>query len=413
MYNISKALCALTASLCLNLGSWGQGAPPPGSTGPHQYEGGELYRMTTDQTASLPSVEFGESWNPDTGAVSFTQTDVSIPGNNDLPVAITRTRSRNPIALFTDGMFGDWELSMPRVEYSWRKGAAEQYFEATRCQTPQPATLYGTPSNGHIPYAFFFGMTIYDFSGEGHLMMQPGPSWPSVALGSAPSLTTKSLWKVSCLPNATNGHDGFLATAPDGTTYRFDKEIHRRTNKTVLENILVSVYPSVVTDVHGNTVTYTYGTHGPTRIESSDGRVITLSYNSAGQITQVQANGRTWQYTYSTETYNYSPVTSRKLLNKVRRPDSEEWTFTGFKNLDWANTPEQDFLDCTLLPNWGGISWRPPHSLGDVKVTHPNGSELVLELKATKNGRTGGTARRWCARNRRRTPTAARRRPRR
>ena len=126
MYNISKALCALTASLCLNLGSWGQGAPPPGSTGPHQYEGGELYRMTTDQTASLPSVEFGESWNPDTGAVSFTQTDVSIPGNNDLPVAITRTRSRNPIALFTDGMFGDWELSMPRVEYSWRKGAAEQ-----------------------------------------------------------------------------------------------------------------------------------------------------------------------------------------------------------------------------------------------------------------------------------------------
>lgn len=391
-----KALCALTLSLCLNLGAQAQWTPPGGggsTQGPHQYEGGELYKMTADQTASLPSVTFGDSWNQDTGAASFSQTDVSIPGNNSLPVEITRTRSRSNIALFTDGMFGDWELSLPRVEYSWRKGAAEQYFEATRCRTPRPSTLYGSSTNGHIPYAFFFGMTIYDFAGNGELIMESNSTWPSVALGAAPTLTTKSLWKISCLPNATNGHDGFLAVAPNGTTYRFDREIHRRTSKTVLENIQVSVYPSVVTDVHGNTVTYTYNSHGPTRIESSDGRVITLSYNGAGQITQVQANGRSWTYTYATESYNYNPITSRTLLSKVRRPDNKEWLFSGFKNLDWANTPERDLLDCSLLPNWGGIGWRPPHSLGDVTVTHPNGSKLILKLKATKNGRTGGPVR--------------------
>lgn len=398
MKKFIKVLFALTLSLGLDLVGHAQWTPPGGggggsSQGPHQYEGGELYKMTSSQTASLPSVTFGDSWNQDTGAASFSQTDISIPGNNDMPVAITRTRSRNNIALFTDGMFGDWELSLPRIEYSWRKGAAEQYFEATRCRSPRPSNLYGSSSNGHIPYAFFFGMSIYGFEGNGELIMEPNSTWPSAALGSAPTLTTKSLWKISCLPNATNGHDGFLAVAPNGTTYRFDREIHRRTNKTVLENIQVSIYPSVVTDVHGNTVTYTYNSHGPTRIESSDGRVITLSYNGAGQITQVQANGRSWTYTYTSESYNYNPITNRTLLSKVRRPDNKEWVFSGFKNLDWANTPERDLLDCSVLPNWGGIGWRPPHSLGDVTVTHPNGSRLVLKLRATKNGRTGGAVR--------------------
>lgn len=393
----SKILVALVAAI---VSSWAPAAlsqwTPPGGGGsndePNQFEGTELYRMTARELASLPSVEFGDSWNHDTGEASFTQTDISLPGNNKLPVAITRTRARSPVALYTNAVFGDWELQLPRVEYSWRQGWSH-VFEPTRCRTARPADQYGSNANGVRPFAFYFGMTIHDLAGGSHRIMKPDSRWPSAALGAAPPLTTKSLWKISCLPNATNGRDGFLAKAPDGTTYRFDREVNRRPIKTKLVNLEVSIYPSVVTDVHGNTLTFSYNAYGPTRIEASDGRVITLTYNSAGHVTRVNANGRTWTYTYATESFNYTPITSRKLLTRVRRPDNREWIYSGFKNLDWANSPERDYLDCTVLPNWGGIGWRPPHGLGNLSVTHPNGSRLVLSFRPTKNGRVNGPTR--------------------
>ncbi len=389
---LAGALYALAISFFPNFKALAQSGTPDDE--PNQYEGTELYRMTAERTASLPSVEFGDSWNHDTGEASFKQIDVSIPGNNALPVAVTRTRSRNPIALFSSGMFGDWELALPRVEYTWRKGWSSS-FEPTRCRAPKPAIRYGSNTNGITPAAFFFGMTIYGYDQEGHAILQPDSRWPTAALGAAPALTTRSLWKISCLASAASGRDGFLATAPDGTTYRFDREIHRRPVKVVglIEDHKVSIYPSVVTDAHGNTVTYTYNAHGPTRIESNDGRVITISYNTSGQISQIQANGRSWTYSYASESFVYSPLTSRTLLTKVKRPDNREWLLSGFRNLDWMNKPDRDYLDCAELSSGLGSYPAPLHALGDLAVTHPNGSRLVLKFKTIKNGRTKGPIR--------------------
>lgn len=390
----SLGIILLIVGFIANSNAFGQWQPP-GSGGsseePNQYEGSELYRMSAGEFASVPDAEFGDSWNHDTGEASFSHIDVDIPGNFALPVSVTRTRSRNPVALFSSGMFGDWDLAMPRVEYTWREGWSN-YFEPTRCRSPLPSAQYNRGSQAIRPYAFYFGMTIHDLNGASHRLMSPGNGWPSLALGSAPHLTTKTLWKISCLAGAASGRDGFLATSPDGTTYRFDREVHRRTVKVAgtVRDSQVSIYPSVVTDAHGNTVSYIYGPHGPTRITASDGRTISLVYNAAGHISEVRANGRVWRYTYASETFNYYPLSSRTLLTRVKRPDNRDWVLSGLKNLDWANSPERDYLDCTRLPNWGGIGWRPPHSLGTATVTHPNGSRLVLAFQPTKNGRVNG-----------------------
>lgn len=365
---------------------------PPGGSGsvsePKVFEGSELYRMSSQQSVSLPSVDFGDSWSHDTGEVSFSQSDISIPGNNILPIRVTRTRSRTAIALYSDGMFGDWELAIPRVEYTWR-GGAEQYFEPTRCRNPQPSIRYNTGASSGIlaydPGHFYFGMRVYGVDDQSHIIMVPSTQWPTTALGTAPALTTKTLWKISCLPAATNGRDGFLATSSDGTTYRFDREIHRRTIKQN-GNILVSIYPSVVTDVHGNTVSFTYGVHGPTQIQSSDGRIINFAYNAAGQVTQVTSGSRTWNYIYEIRN-------GRTFLTRVQQPDGREWRYEGFENLDWANYTERDYLDCQVLgPEFGSFP-RPASPLGGLAVVHPNGTRMESTFALVKNGRTKGQPR--------------------
>ena len=46
-----------------------------------------------DQVKALSGDVFGDAVNLSSGTLSFSQTDVSIPGNSDLPIAITRTFS--------------------------------------------------------------------------------------------------------------------------------------------------------------------------------------------------------------------------------------------------------------------------------------------------------------------------------
>lgn len=365
---------------------------PPGGSGtvsePKVFEGSELYRTSSADTFSLPSVEFGDSWSHDTGELSFQQNDVEVAGNNSLALRIRRSRSRTALALFSDGMFGDWELDLPRIEYTWRD-TARAYFEPTRCRNPAPAARYYTGATSGIiaydPGHFFFGMRAFDLEGSSHLLLVPSSQWPSGTLGAAPVLTTKSMWKISCLPSVTNGRDGFLATASDGTTYRFDKEVHSRRIKQN-GNILVSIYPSTITDVHGNSLTFTYGAHGPTRMQSSDGRIFDILYNAAGQITRVTSAGRIWNYIYENRG-------GRTFLARVQQPDGREWQYQSFENLDWANYADRDYLDCQLLgPEFGSFP-RPAAPVGPVSVIHPNGTRFEANFALIKNGRTKGPAR--------------------
>lgn len=65
----------------------------------------------TPETTNL----LGEQINLDTGTISFSHTDVSLPGNFDLPVEITRTYKGRQSMLNSELPMGDWDLDIPMI----------------------------------------------------------------------------------------------------------------------------------------------------------------------------------------------------------------------------------------------------------------------------------------------------------
>jgi hypothetical protein len=97
-------LCAVVAP------AWGQ------VTIPQEY--GKTIKSAEAIGALGPDL-FGDQTNFYTGATTFVATDVSLPGNNALPVAIGRrleVASREPNVAPGDGMFGDWDLDIPHLQ---------------------------------------------------------------------------------------------------------------------------------------------------------------------------------------------------------------------------------------------------------------------------------------------------------
>jgi hypothetical protein len=66
---------------------------------------------------------FGDSVNYYNGALSFSQTDVSLPGNNALSMAVTRTFNTGS-AITTKGLFGHWELDIPHLSGTFSRASA-------------------------------------------------------------------------------------------------------------------------------------------------------------------------------------------------------------------------------------------------------------------------------------------------
>jgi hypothetical protein len=57
---------------------------------------------------------FGDRVSLYTGVLEFLQTDVSLPGNNELPVMVSRYFSPRAGGR-TSSHFGDWDLDIPRL----------------------------------------------------------------------------------------------------------------------------------------------------------------------------------------------------------------------------------------------------------------------------------------------------------
>ena len=93
---------------------------------------------------------FGEQINTNTGGISFSQTDLSLPGNNALPVDVTRRLivdgNKSPsfstdVNLWRGYSFGEWELDLPYIggtysdtdHYGWDVRTSSPY---ARCSSP-------------------------------------------------------------------------------------------------------------------------------------------------------------------------------------------------------------------------------------------------------------------------------------
>ena len=145
----------------------------------------------------------------------------------------------------------------------------------------------------------------------------------------------------------------------------------------------VWILPTRVIDRFGNWVEYTYDVSRPanlTRISSSDGRVITITYvaDAAGPTNLIKSvfdGTRTWNYSY-----HGSGITSN--LDKVTLPDNSTWDFSATDTL----LVDQYYVQGE--PSVCAERKQPYINVLQGTMVHPSGAQGVFTLTPTEHGRS-------------------------
>ncbi len=370
---------------------------------------------------------FGDKVNTYTGALEFLQTDVSLPGNNTLPVTAARRLAAGGMGNEGRGMFAHWDLDIPRVygmfsdEQGWRKLDANNQPTVARCTNfGAPPPVYRPGSNNNIKYRaaeYWHGNMLYvPGTGDQEILRRNTASNPNVPTDGIPTLlVTKELWAIRCLPTlasttagtpANERGEGFLAISPEGTQYRFDW-LASRDVETIskpypygysfghwtIARKEVSIFPTLITDKFGNTVRYTYSGQNVLSIRSADGagnneRVLTFTYLPGTNFVQYVSDGvRTWTYAYATG------HTGKMQLTTVTLPDNSKWDLTGMATgfnsglletqMNFAD-PDPDASE--PCDQYAGDILNPPIS---GSMVHPSGAKGTFVLDPMQHGRNG------------------------
>jgi len=205
-------------------------------------EGYDDVLKTAQTIATLGPDLFGEQVNLQDGATVFQATDVAVKTNSGLPMSVGRVLSistrdiDNYVDLVQDGdLFGTWKLDVPYMSgvFDERTGWVSRMPDPQqRCSAadfasstpPAVRSVYANwPDNWYYSDQYWSGNRI-NIPGRGEepvLYLPTGYSRPTD--GRAYYGTTKSNWRVACLPALKNGTgEGFLVVLPDGTRYTFD-----------------------------------------------------------------------------------------------------------------------------------------------------------------------------------------------
>lgn len=329
----------------------------------------------------------GDRVNLYNGSLEFIQTDVSLPGNDSLPVAFSRRHVAGRDTTIR-GALADWDIEAPFIGGSFTadKGWVTSAGSSARCgQFSAPPTRVLTGTSYWSPEEFWQGhqlgipglasQEVLIRSSANSSAPQDGLSWP---------LVTRNHWQIRCISSLLNGAgEGFVAKSPEGVEYRFDwiaarsLPVLRDGAGAMLGRAEVRLMATRVTDRFGNWVSYTYDPTSPwllRRISASDGRTLTLSYGSvlgANRVVGVSDGSRTWSYAYS----------GQGDLERVTRPDGSNWQF----NLRGLVFPYANQLGegstCDFPGGW------PADTLSG-SMTHPSGATGVFQVNYRSHPRT-------------------------
>ena len=309
----------------------------------------------------------GDHADLDTGALSITHTDVSIPGNFDLPVAFGRTLSRSFIGA---EWIGNWQANVPYIARNYLEEAPPGNDRCTGQLYPSPIDYNNTFI---LAPSYFDGFTL-SIPGRniGKLAQELNGGGSPEFSGTSARMVTKNNWLVECISSIPSGGEGYEAVAPNGDRYKFDyrqtyferaADFGPNAGVSIREEVL---YATEITDVNGNWVRYDYSGGKLNRIHSSDLREITFGY-TGNRITTVSANTRTW-------TYAYDGI----YLETVTLPDGREWEFS---------------LSNVLDPFWSAMTGicaghNSTDFFADLEIKHPDGTMAIFDFTAIMNGRT-------------------------
>ena len=374
----------------------------------------------------------GDGIDPHMGALSFNHTDVSLPGNSGLEVALRRSRGQGfNFAVGVDYGFADWDIEMPRIEINLPDPQHGTHFawNGQRCSTSfsQQFTNVVVARNLGALNLALTTFSVQDYAnglqlkipGAGSQQILENNVFPAQFPASTPYLTTDG-WKIECLTISASV-EGFYAYAPNGDRYRFDTHVTRdqkflgtyQKYDIDLQRDRHFLFASEVTDVNGNWVRYDYDAQGRlTKIHSNDGRQIDVAYQAGTDlISTVTANGRTWTYGYRQSNFTYRwkgelrQLTPNQVLETVTQPDGQSWTF----NLDKMNAEPfsgapciEDAVNVSLTHPYGmtgsfnlrehrhrqSMNWMAPKvNICDTEDPPPNGGQSpfpVYELAAAE-----------------------------
>ncbi|HEY0199893.1 MAG TPA: hypothetical protein VGC19_15370 [Rhodanobacter sp.] len=392
---------------------------------------------------------FGENISLYDGTLTFAETDVSLPGNGP---TIELGRSLAPEEFPGYGVlslypFYDWDLDIPRIETitaipaGWQTSTAGNPTGGTnRCSnfTPPPYAPSTVGGGGGMwaPSLFWYGYHLI-LPGQGNQELMPRASANTLAptiSGKSFSIVTKNNWMVGCGVTASDGGEGFLAIAPDGTRYTFAHLVYRPAatlsaaagpiapppttagvsaqsaaqpmvaGANILERNDALMYVTQIQDRFGNTLTYNYDpTSGYlSSITANDGREVDVTYVSGSPlIHSITAKAtdvapRTWTYTYAPS------------LTGVQLPDGSAWSFSGFGGV---------FSGEPIIPTGGGgdcyTKQLPtvPTLTPTGTITHPSG--LTVAVRSPQRRLNRVRVLRRASRRRRAAPVLLRRRHRR
>lgn len=373
------------------------------------------------QTMSpLKSDLFGDKVSLYSGSTEFIQTDISLPGNNALPVAFGRrfpVENRGGSGLTANRYaLGDWDMEVPYLSGVYAEGqgwTVRVGNSLARCSGPANADQAQPPdaptsSDPVLASQFWQAPSLYvPGVGKQSLLFLANQNIPKPTDGATYRWVTKDNWFLSCSNSVTNGTgEGFIARSPSGVTYRFDhmvklsyppvkrdrKDANGVDRSTTVNREEVRLYATLVQDrfdneagptlkFPNNYVKYTWSGNQLQSIASNDGRTLTIGY-TGDRITSVYDGTRTWTYNYANPTY--------RALTSVTLPDATSWIFDlGDLNDGRTRYPPSGLVNF-VGPHCNKQRELPPP--GDLNkhvgtITHPSGAVGTFEFEILRHGR--------------------------
>jgi YD repeat-containing protein len=363
----------------------------------------------------LKANPFGEQVNLYNGALSFAVTDISQPGTGP-ELTLGRSLQIAEDVHNTDGIqrpFGEWRLNIPRIETNtafqanvlgWDVGNVGDPGYLNRCtlfRDPPPvqATIRGFAWNST---EWWYGYHLV-VPGYGDQILMPRKAanthTPTISGMSFP-IVTKQDWMIACGVTASDGGEGFLAIAPDGTRYTFAHLVYRpmtylqkpydaapnvvggmhpmEESSNILTRREASMYVTRIQDRFGNTLTYNWNGDNLDSIVASDERKLTLSYVAGtplihtATLQALDAPVRTW-------TYSYNDNAVFPSLTGVQLPDGGAWSYQ-IGDLESTTLATQS----TICDSAGDLHAQP--AVGS--MTHPSGLMATFTVTPILHGRS-------------------------
>lgn len=290
--------------------------------------------------------------NTFTGKLQYHFTDLLLPGNGGMDLAIRRSYNSIDDPLATPANWASYEYSPIGLGWTMHMGRVIRGANKAICS----ASWASAAANPVLELPDGSRQILYEYYEAG---------------ASTPTWLTKDFWRAKC-------HSGFLhVQSPDGTTYEMTAMGHSFGEPGSLQR---TFYAGRIVDRNGNWFNLSYnflpiGVYALSQITTSDGRSVSFAYSGStlASITDTLSN-QVWQYTVGAGSAGHVQ------LNRVQRPDGLSWTYA-YR----TGTPGTGSMSRIGYPGGATIDYVYSHVDFRAGTTRSGNSTVVSSKTASTN----------------------------